>query len=560
MKNKLHALPLLFIISLIIQISLSGCSQSNKAVEQIAISYVDKMPNIPQPFKMKDWNKVARDFDALVYDFNAKGDFFPLIWLDKAGRNLPQDSYGIYSFMGDNRQGGETYEGIVALGSALGATLAGIDKSNQNGFNFVQMCENFMNLSNGRNVVSNGTNELDESFWYSIFPSMPFMGLLNYYPDTPKLDELAKLNSDQWYKAVLAMGGEKADFEYTCFDFQKMQPVDNGRWIEPDAAAGIAWIQYMSYCKWKDQKYKDAAKWCMDYLQKLDPMNNPFYEVLLPYGVYISARMNAEQSTSYNTEKFFKWIFDGLATRPAWGVINERWGNMDAHGLQGSMTDNGGYAFTMNTFNLAMPLVPMVKYDQSYSRVVGKWLLNAVNNARMFYPDEWPDDQQTCPEYKSLTKNVIAYEGLVKKWGLESPYAMGDARKYGWARTDFGLYGSSYVGIFGGIISKTTDEKILQLDCNKTDFFAENSYPTYLYYNPYDTQKTIEINVGEGKKKLYDLVSRKFIAKGVQTKAKVTIPGDNASLIVIVPYEGKVKKKDGKLYVNDVVVDYHYEG
>ena len=544
---------------LIWAIMFNGCApHPSKIPEQISLESVEKMPQIPQPFKMRNWEQVAKDFDKLVYDFDAKGEFFPLIWLDKSHRNLPQDSYGVYSFVGDNRQGGEVYEGIVALGSALGGTLVGIDKSRQNGYNFVQMCENFVNLSNGRKVVSNGTNVGDGSFWYSIYLSMPFMGLLHFYPSTSQLDELAKINSDRWYEAVIAMGGEDVNFEYTYFDFQKMQPVDNEMWNEPDAAEGIAWLHYLSYTKWKDEKYFDSAKWCMDYLQKLDPMNNPFYEVLLPYGVYTAARMNAEQGTEYDVRKFLNWLYDGLAIRPAWGVINEKWGEFDAHGLQGSMIDQGGYAFTMNTFNMAMPLVPMVRYDSRFARTIGKWMLNAANNARMFYPDEWPDDQQTCPEYKEITGNVIAYEGLVKKWGMKSPYAMGDARKYGWAKTDFGLYGSSYVGIFGGIISQTNDEKILKLDCLKTDFFRQEAYPTYLYYNPYDERKTVEIDVGDKKSRLYDSVSKKFLTKETAGRVTFVVEPDSAVVVVVTPAGAKIDKKDGKLFVGDVIVDFNY--
>jgi len=40
----------------------------------------------------------------------------------------------------------------------------------------------------------------------------------------------------------------------------------------------------------------------------------------------------------------------------------------------------------------------------------------------------------------------------------KAPYATGDAKKDGGAKTNLGIYGSSYVGIFGGIIKKTNIE------------------------------------------------------------------------------------------------------
>ncbi len=42
-----------------------------------------------------------------------------------------------------------------------------------------------------------------------------------------------------------------------------------------------------------------------------------------------------------------------------------------------------GYAFSMNTFITAMPMVPLVRYEDRYSREIGKWMLNAANAARL---------------------------------------------------------------------------------------------------------------------------------------------------------------------------------
>ena len=86
----------------------------------------------------------------------------------------------------------------------------------------------------------------------------------------------------------------------------------------------------------------------------------------------------------------------------------------DVSGLQGSITDGGGYGFLMNTFVLAWPLVPMVKYDTRYARAIGKWMLNASNAARLCYPDEIDDKHQWLPELKNLTHGIIGYEGIRK--------------------------------------------------------------------------------------------------------------------------------------------------
>ena len=54
-----------------------------KAVQQVAIPHVDKMPNQPKPYKLRDWKQTALDFDRYVYDFNTKGSLLPLIWMEE---------------------------------------------------------------------------------------------------------------------------------------------------------------------------------------------------------------------------------------------------------------------------------------------------------------------------------------------------------------------------------------------------------------------------------------------------------------------------------------------
>ena len=44
------------------------------------------MPNLPEPFKPTDWRAKARDFDKLVFDFQARGRYLPLVWLDNSRR------------------------------------------------------------------------------------------------------------------------------------------------------------------------------------------------------------------------------------------------------------------------------------------------------------------------------------------------------------------------------------------------------------------------------------------------------------------------------------------
>jgi hypothetical protein len=137
-----------------------------------------------------------------------------------------------------------------------------------------------------------------------------------------------------------------------------------------------------------------------------------------------------------------------------------------------------------------------------------------------------------------------------------APYASGDALSFDWGNTDLGLYGSSYVGALGGIVSMTNVDKILRLDLLKTDFYRGPAYPTYLYYNPYTYAQTVDVNLGAAPADIYDAVSQEMVAVNVTGTAHVRMPPDTAMVMVIAPASGKITISGGKKYINGVVVDY----
>ena len=198
-------------------------------------------------------------------------------------------------------------------------------------------------------------------------------------------------------------------------------------------------------------------------------------------------------------------------------------------------------------------------------------MLNAANASRLFYPYEIPDDHQTIPEEKAHTKGVIAYEGLIKSshyeeeglyLDLKAPVAIGDGMKWNKDNpkvSQFSVYGSGHVGIAGSIISETNIENILQLDLLATDFYKSESYPSYLYYNPNPEVKEVAISTGEQELKIYDAIQRAFIAKNVTSNFTFNVAKEHSALLVFVPQEAIVSEKNGKLYADDVVIDYRYE-
>ena len=102
-------------------------------------------------------------------------------------------------------------------------------------------------------------------------------------------------------------------------------------------------------------------------------------------------------------------------------ISGEQWGGEDVGGLLGTMRPNTsnpvqGYAFAMNTYANAMPVVALVRYEDRYSRAIGKWMLNAASAARLFYGNAHPPENQSSEFWTGDPHNSIAYEGLRHHW------------------------------------------------------------------------------------------------------------------------------------------------
>ena len=526
---------------------------------QLDIAAVELMPNLPQPFELIDWRDKARAYERLVFDAKARGEFLPLVWLDESHINLQRPTFGLPSYVGDPNQGPakpDSQEGVTCMGAVLGATLVGVDMSRQQ-YDYVDMCEAWYNTGNGLNLVlNNQRGGTGGSFWYEMFTHIVFYALADRYPDKSRLTEIMRLTAERWRQASLGLADAKGrpDFNHTSYDFATRKPVDNGRWREPDAAAGMAWLQYAAWTKFHDPGFLAAAESSVQALQDLS--SNPFYEVLLPYGTLTAARLNAELGRHYDVPRLLDWCFGVSDSRGGWGVLLGNWGGYDCDGLVGSLDNRGGYAFAMNTFAQAGALVPLARYQPQYARAIGKWMLNLTNSARLFYPGALPAGHETSAFWRGDPQHSIAYEGLRHEWLGMSPCATGDplAMKWGPA-TDLGLYGSSYAGILGALVRPTTNPRILQLDCLATDFFRAPAYPTFLYYNPHPESRKITLPLGEKPVTVYDIAAKQILARNVSGEMELTVPADGAVIAVLAPAIGAVRSAGRQLLVEDIVVD-----
>ena len=565
------------LITLVLLAGIYSCNpQTGVPVAQTSLPRIDQMPAVPQPLKIIDWKKKTIQFDSLVFNFDNKTSYGSLIWLDSSRRNMDQVTYGLYTVIGDVRQGpahnnGEFHEALSSLGSLLSAGLNGIDKTNQHGLNYVKMAQNYFNSTTKWNIVMNNTNPAvamagggyGRDWWYDVYPNVLYYGVANIFPKVENTEFIQRSIAEKFYKADSTL---KGNYNYSYFDYAQMKGMVNNVPLQQDAAGGHAWVLYSAYQKFGDKRYLQGAKSSTEAL--LNQKESRFYEILLPFGAYTAARLNAEQGTNYDVTKLLNWTFDGCQAkdgRYGWGVIAEKWGDYDVSGLQGSITDGGGYGFFMNSVAMAWPLVPMVKYEPQYAKAIGKYMLNVVNASRLFYPDQIDAEHQWLPELKDLTNGIIGYEGVRKMDDYNnpalkgiSPVSIGDGPKWvaGQPKTSmFSIYSTSIVGVFGAIVHTTDVEGILALDCNVTDFYAENKFPVFLYYNPFKEAKTVTYSSVD-KVDLFDIVSKKYIAKGSSGKISISLPAGEASLVVVLPAGTSLKTEGSKVKAGDTIIAY----
>src|SRR6188472_4418557 len=301
---------------------------------QLTIQRVELMPNEPSPYFMRDWERVAQGYDSLAYDITKSGEYLPLVFIRSKGTNYPdRGSFGLDTYVGTFSP--NNGEAINVLPSLVGASLVGINKQNQFGEDWILMSQDYFNSANGENLYLNNIGgHSGGDWWYDMLPNIYFYELYDLYGAVGDAENQFDLIADRMEEAVRVMGGKatpwtKANMDYRAYDFLHKAPNPNGV-HEPEAAGAYAWLLYHAYQKTGELKYLQAAEWSMEFLNGLG--SNPAYELQLPFGAYMGARMNAEIGTKYLIENYLYWVFNRGPLR-GWGTIVGEWNNFDVSGL-----------------------------------------------------------------------------------------------------------------------------------------------------------------------------------------------------------------------------------
>jgi autotransporter-associated beta strand protein len=543
--------------------------------QQVVVSQIAAMPFIPVNYQYQNWTAVAQGFDSTVFNPAAQAGYqYPTFWLQNDPENGISQGFGMPSYIGQTQATEGNGEAITQIGAVLGASLVGIDKQSQtlsNGvtYDFVQMASRFYDSATGADLVMNNIGSQGTgSFWYDQTPQIMFDGLISQYYSSyapgsagqQRLDTIMTTSAAKMHAVIDVLAGNSTtatpNFNYQGFNYVSMQPI-TGNHTEPDGAAGAAYEQYVAYIHTGNATDLSDAERCIQALQNTPASQNPLYETMLPFGALTAARLNAEQGTNYDVAKMVNWCFSPTSVvRPGWGAISAaQWGGNGAAGLIGSTTDQGGYGFSMNTYLYSAALVPLVRYDDRFANSIGQWMLNLTNSSRMFLKSDLPASNQTNASWNDAPSNYYSYEGVKETSNGITPLAGGDGNTYNPAWLNF-AYGSGDVGVLGSIVSPTNVNMILQLNLLATDFFHGAADPSYLLYNPYNTQKLVQINVGSTPVNVYDAISGQFLATNVSGMTTIAIPGESSRSVVYTPVGDALVDNGQNVTVNGVVVNF----
>jgi hypothetical protein len=534
-------------------------------IRQSILPLAGEMPRLPRPFRQRDWQATSLEYYRRILNLPTAGGSDSLGWIDEVPRNGVGLGFGMATALGDPRMGpwfgkGEVHEAINTLGAMIGATLCGHDLRDIAGLNLVAMAQKYFGRDSGWEVFMNFTCEeaaaaggmkYGGDFWYVVEPNSLFFWLSCLYPDQPKAKELIASAADRWLAALDRLEG---DFNVASFDFALMRSVirpssafEHGSWSQPDAAGGIGFLLLLAYEMLGDRRYLDGSREALRSL--VNCQRNPLYEDQLFFGLYAAARMNAHHGENLDVGKLMGWCFDPDADTPHrgqnWGMMRERWGNHDVHGLIGSRGDGGGYAFVMNTICAISLILPTVCYHPEWAKIAGRWSRCAINALRFFYPDEIPLENQTCYRDGPRTGFSIAYEGLMRSYRGVEPMALGDpCTLQRWKRKDFpsdlSLYGSSRIGMIAALARPSSDPEILLVNCVATDPLASKEQPVLLCYNAASETRRFALMELPPRARVVCAFSKEEQVADEAGRCEVMLAPDSAGLFVVASSETKL--------------------
>ena len=174
MYKKINIFCLIFFCSVFFLLT------DNNYGQQISVNRIENMPDFPQPYQLRNWKEVTIGYDSLVFNAELTGQYLPLIFFRNSSINYPSEiSFGLHTVVGTTTP--NSGEAINVIPAVIGPSLVGIDKSNQNGYDWVKMCREYFNNRPEENVYLNHPNaQSADDWWYATMPNVFFYQFMIY--------------------------------------------------------------------------------------------------------------------------------------------------------------------------------------------------------------------------------------------------------------------------------------------------------------------------------------------------------------------------------------------
>jgi len=456
-----------------------------------SIQATEHLPWLPENYHYRDWHKRAQKFNKQLFNTSE----FDYVFYEPGLYQTAETMLGIVTNVDDLRDMSSS-EAITVITALLSDNKLDKLLDPDTLRDLTKKVEAYYHTNNGEHAFLNyyQTPSRNLSFWEQIYPGLLYFMLMDQLEPTENSDELLLQLAESWYDIVMDLGGQSraVDFAYTGYDFKNKEPYDNGEWLEMDAAAGVALIQYYAFLKFGERKYMQATLWCMNYLNEFE--HHPGHRLLYFYLPYLSARLNAQEHTQYNTAKFMEYFFRETE--------DNNWGWFD--GLVGNPRAYGGVASCYESVMAATALVPILKYDQRYAKEVGRYLLHLNQNLEVFI-----DEEQVVPFNQSQNGNLSIQAGTA-------------------------------LGLFASMIKTTNVEGILCVDLNVNEYYddRQDQQSSFLLFNPHSRSEKVHYQIQSSKKVgLYDLVTQDFLAINVESEFQLEIPPEEAVVLLEIELE-----------------------
>ena len=554
-------------------------------IPQRAVSVVERMAALPEPLEVRDWQFVARQYYARVFDPDASGSGFPAVRIQATNRTFRMRSY----LDGETQQ-----ESMTCLGGVLGMRLAGLDVRAWHGFDLAQACKAWFDPDTGfyRHAPGQSGSEIHGDI-YGYWPALEGMLFAALWPEDA--DFVRHRDAAVTTFDMIARGcgcPDRPDFDVLGWNLKKGAP--GGR-MEPmnrlSHAPTVAWALMVGAELRRDAAMAERARAALQW--QLAQRRGRYEMTFLPV-VLTAARLNSMPGgmrCPLGMDAAMKvWFGDYPEGTNTWSITaGTRCCGITCDGLDGARWNNGGfYAFAMGSLQGPAWLVPVARYEPHYARAIAKYALHAANSVRLLQGCGLTYGQQDHAMWKVSNdpERLMFYEGL-KACSPDpshrySPYATGDPMLLGWGpgrakipqaeylvRRDaefangcgnIALYMGNQVGFLGGVMRLTNVPGVLAWDCLVTDWYHEPAWPTTLVYNPYSVAHAVDLPLDAG-----DVFFDVSTGGTVDTErvsdqgVRVNIAADRARVLVAIPAAAKVvRQSDGRMTAGGRVVAFGF--